>query len=83
MKSAQKLQQKRLEKGLSQAGLADSSGVKKRMIQEYEHDARDINGAKLLTLLKLCNTLECRLDDILDDPETLSELKTYTDAGVA
>ena len=83
MKSTQKLQQKRLEKGLSQAGLADASGVSKRMIQDYEHDDRDINGAKLLTLLKLCNTLECRLDDILDDPETLSELKTYTDAGVA
>ncbi len=78
-----KLQDVRKAFGLSQAGLADASGVSKRMIQDYEHDDRDINGAKLLTLLKLCNALECRLEDILDDPETLSELKTYTEAGSA
>ena len=47
------------------------------MIQEYEHEARDINGAKLLTLLKLCNTMGCRLEDILDDPETIEELGKY------
>ena len=49
------------------------------MIQEYEHEARDINGAKLLTLLKLCNAMGCRLEDILDDPETLEELEKYNE----
>ena len=78
-----KLQDRRKSFGASQAELADLSGVSKRMIQDYEHEDRDINGAKFLTLLKLCNTMGCRLEDILDDPETLSELKTYTDAGVA
>ena len=72
-----KLQDKRKAFGASQAELADLSGVSKRMIQEYEHEARDINGAKLLTLLKLCNTMGCRLEDILDDPETLEELEKY------
>ena len=72
-----KLQDRRKAFGASQAELADLSGVSKRMIQEYEHEARDINGAKLLTLLKLCNAMGCRLEDILDDPETLEELEKY------
>ena len=72
-----KLQEVRKAAGFSQAGLADSSGVTKRMILGYEQGSRDINGAKLLTLLKLCNTLECRLEDILDDPETLAALERY------
>ena len=72
-----KLQDQRKAFGVSQAELADLSGVSKRMIQEYEHEARDINGAKLLTLLKLCNTMGCRLEDILDDPDTLEELEKY------
>ena len=72
-----KLQDKRKAFGVSQAELADLSGVSKRMIQDYEQEDRDINGAKLLTLLKLCNTMGCRLEDILDDPETLEELEKY------
>ena len=77
IKIMSKLQDKRKAFGVSQAELADLSGVKKRMIQEYEHEARDINGAKLLTLLKLCNTMGCSLEDILDDSDTLEELEKY------
>ena len=74
-----KLQDKRKAFGVSQAELADLSGVSKRMIQDYEQEDRDINGAKLLILLKLCNTMGCRLEDILDDPETLEELEKYNE----
>ena len=36
---------------------------------------RDINGAKLATLLKICNALECSLRDIITDPATLEGLE--------
>ena len=36
-----------------------------------------MHGAKLSTLLKLCLALDCRLSDILDDPETLDLLRQY------
>ena len=77
MKSTQKLQQIRLEKGFSQSGLSESAGVSLKTLQKYESKALDINGAKLLTLLKLCNALDCRLEDILDDSETLAALERY------
>ncbi len=72
-----KLGTKRLEKGFSQAELSRVSDVKLRTIQQYERGALDVNGAKLCTLLKLCEALDCRLADILDDEETLSKLEKY------
>lgn len=62
---------------LTQREVAELSGVSFRMIKDYEQGQRDINGAKLLTLLKLCAALRCRLEDILDDTETLELLSRY------
>lgn len=62
---------------LTQREIAELSGVSFRMIKDYEQGQRDINGAKLLTLLKLCAALRCRLEDILDDIETLNLLERY------
>ncbi len=72
-----KLQAERKKAGLSQSQLAAAAGVSVRVLQGYECGARDINGAKLATLLKFCGALQCRLDDILDDPTTLSLLEEY------
>lgn len=68
------LQTVRMAKGLSQGELAEQSGVSKRMIQDYEQGYRDINGAKLKTLLQLAITLDCKLVDILDDEESVELL---------
>ncbi|MFR5406683.1 MAG: helix-turn-helix domain-containing protein [Oscillibacter sp.] len=70
------LQKLRKAAGLSQSQLADLAGIKVQVLQQYERGARDINGAKLPTLLKICNALECRLADIITDEETLELLKS-------
>lgn len=62
---------------LTQRGIAELSGVSYRMVKDYEQGQRDINGARLLTLLKLCAALRCRLEDIVDDVETLELLRQY------
>lgn len=62
---------------LTQREVAELSGVSFRMIKDYEQGQRDINGAKLLTLLKLCLALRCRLEDVVDDVETLELLRQY------
>lgn len=71
------LQRLRKEAGLSQSQLAAAAGVKVQVLQQYEQGTRDLNGAKLPTLLKICNALECRLADIITDEETLTLLKAY------
>ena len=75
------LQKLRKAAGLSQSQLADLAGIKVQVLQQYERGARDINGAKLPTLLKICNALECRLADIITDEETLELLKKGRPAG--
>lgn len=71
------LQRLRKEAGLSQSQLAAATGIKVQVLQQYEQGTRDLNGAKLPTLLKICNALECRLADIITNEETLTLLKAY------
>ena len=73
------LQRLRKEAGLSQSQLAAAAGGKVQVLQQYEQGTRDLNGAKLPTLLKICNALECRLADIITDEETLTLLKAYNE----
>lgn len=73
----EKLQAVRKAAGMSQGQLAKVAGISVRVLQDYERGARDISGAKLATLLKICNALDCSLRDILADPETLELLEKY------
>ena len=77
-KNTSKLQSVRLAAGLSQSQLANAAELNVRMLQYYEQGVKDINGAKLATLLKLCLALECKLGDILTDEVTVKLLEQYT-----
>ena len=69
------LKQQREKAGLSQSQLADAAGISVRVLQNYEQGVRNLNGAKLLTLLRLCAALGCKLSDIISDPECLRLLR--------
>lgn len=73
----EKLQAARRAAGMTQPQLARAAGLSVRVLQAYETGARDIGGAKLATLLKICNALRCTLQDIIPDPETIELLADY------
>ena len=73
----EKLQNTRQTAGMSQSQLARAAGISVRALQDYERGARNLDGAKLATLLKICNALGCRLADIITDEETLTLLRDY------
>ena len=52
--------------GLSQAQLAERSGVGLRSIQMYEQRNKDINRAEAGSLLKLARVLGCEMEDLLE-----------------
>ncbi len=56
----------REEKNITQAKLAETSGVSLRMIQYYEQGYKDINKVQGVTLHKIAQALGCTIEDILD-----------------
>lgn len=76
--SNSRLQRARLAHDLSQSQLAAAAGINGRVLQTYEQGGRDLCGAKLATLLKICLALNCKLEDILPDGETAELLRKYT-----
>ena len=73
-----KLKERREAAGLSQSQLAERAEMSKRTLQEIEAGRRDINGVKLLTLLKLCEAMGCGLSDIITDEKAIELLKTVS-----
>lgn len=71
------LKNTRLTRELSQSQLATAANINPRMLQYYEQGVKDLDGAKLATLLKICLALNCKLEDILPDGETAELLRRY------
>lgn len=66
-----KLQKARLKKGYSQNQLSVVSGVTLRAIQSYEQNTSKIDGVRLETICKLCLSLDCKIEDILESKEII------------
>lgn len=56
----------REENNVTQIKLAEVSGASLRMIQHYEQGYKDINKAQGITLYKIAQALECKIEDILE-----------------
>lgn len=76
-----KLKELREKAGISRPKLAELSDVNVRTLEGYEQGKKDINGAKLKTILKLCKALNCRIEDVLDDEETLEMFREMYGGG--
>ncbi|WP_300857098.1 helix-turn-helix transcriptional regulator [uncultured Clostridium sp.] len=63
----------RKEKGLSQGELIKLSGISKGAILKYEIGARDINKANGTILFKLATTLNCKMEDLLENKEEIKD----------
>lgn len=70
-----KLQKLRIAKGFSQKDLSVASGVTLRAIQCYEQRARNIDGARLNTLCNLAISLDCKIEDMLEDETLIDRYK--------
>ena len=57
----------RMAKGYSQKQLAELSGVSLRSIQMYEQRRKDINKAQSDSLYHLAKSLDCKMEDLLEE----------------
>lgn len=72
-----KLKLKRLEKGLSQSQLAEKAGLNVRVLQHYEQGSKNFDHARLDTILKVCIVLNCKLKDVIENPDYLDLIQKY------
>lgn len=56
----------RTEKDITQAALAERSGVSLRTLQDYEQGRKPINGAAALTVLRIAKELNVTVEDLLE-----------------
>lgn len=59
------LKELRIEKGLTQAELAEQTGLSVRLVQKYEQNAQDLNRVYAITIYRLAKALDCRYEDLL------------------
>ena len=76
-KASTKLKALRVASGLTQLDVATRSGLNFRTYQYYEQGSKPIEGAKLEALLKICLTLNCKLDQIIEDQNLIEVIKEY------
>lgn len=75
-----KLKTMRELKGLSQAQLAEQSGIHIRTLQYYEQGVLDFNHCKIEKIFSVALVLNCDIEDILDNEETIEIVKQYQNA---
>lgn len=64
-KKANNLKKKRIELGISQEELAQRTLLSKRIIQGYEQNG--VENASIYKVYKLSQTLDCSIEDLLDE----------------
>lgn len=75
MENKTKFKKARIKAGLTQSELAELSGVPIRVVQSIEQGYRDIQKTNVTYIIMLCNTLKCKLEDILENEEVVEMLK--------
>lgn len=70
-----KLKKMRQAVGLSQSQLAEKTGINVRTIQHYEQGSKIFDHARLDTILKICIALNCKLEDVIENPEFIELIK--------
>ena len=71
------LKEIREKRGLTQKELAKKSGINFRMISQYEQGIKNLNNARLITILKLANALDTSIFYLLTDKDLQYEMNKY------
>ena len=70
-----KLKEMRQTRGLSQSQLAEKTGINVRTIQHYEQGSKNFDHARIDTIIKICIALNCKLEDVIENPEYIELIK--------
>lgn len=69
------LKEMRQAKGLSQSQLAEKTGINVRTLQHYEQGSKNFDHARIDTIVRICVALDCKLEEIIENPEYVDLIK--------
>lgn len=75
-----KLKEMRQTKGLSQSQLAEKAKMNVRTLQHYEQGSKVFDHARIDTILRVALALNCKMEDIIENPKYLELIKRYKDS---
>lgn len=72
-----KLKEMRRKAGFSQSQLADVTGINVGTLRHYEQGSKNFDNARIDTILKVCLTLDCKFENVVENEEYINLFKTY------
>ena len=76
-KANTKLKAVRVASGMTQKALAEEAGINQRTLQFYEQGAKLIDSASLETILRVAISLNCKIEDIIENDNILDLFTEY------
>lgn len=77
---ATKLQRKRQAAGMTQEQAAAACGVSVGVWRHYEQGSRSFDGAALPVIIRAAIAMKCRIEELIENPETVRLLDEYKSA---
>lgn len=72
-----KLKAARLRAGLTQAKLAELTGINPGTLKHYEQGSKPFDGAKFGTIFKTALVLNCKINDLIESEELVELFNEY------
>lgn len=72
-----KLKALRLKAGLTQREVVEATGINAGTYTQYEQGVKNFDNARINVILKVCVVLNCRIDDIMENPEYIKAYNEY------
>lgn len=74
-----KLKAARLKAGMTQAELSRLTGINSGTLKHYEQGSKSFDNAKFNVIFNTCIILNCRIEDLIEDENTLDLFKRYNE----
>lgn len=76
-----KLKEMREKAGLSQSQLSKKAGIHYRTLQYYEQGQMSFDSARFDKIISTALVLNCKIEDLIENPEVIAKVKQYQDAS--
>lgn len=77
--AATKLKAARVKAGLSQAQLAEKTGINIGTLRHYEQGSKSFDNARFDTIFKTCIVLDCQIEDLIENEDFLKLFQKYNE----